>query len=109
MYPGLDTNCRVPRRSKCFSIKASIHKTANIKAHIKGTSTSKIKHVSITAIYNKGINQYTHQGHYSRMCKAKRQEASRTERRTFRKSNASVHHTREEQEFEDPASSMETM
>ena len=52
--------CRVSRRSKRFSIKASIHKTANIKAHIKGTSTSKIKHMSITAKYNKGINQYTH-------------------------------------------------
>ena len=48
-------------QTKRFSIKASIHKTANIKAHIKGTSTSKIKHMSFTAIYNKGINQYTHQ------------------------------------------------
>ena len=36
------------------------------------------------------------QGHYSRMCKAKRQEASRTEGKTYRKSNASVHHTCEE-------------
>ena len=61
MYPGLDTNCRVSRRPKRFSIKASIQKTADIKAHIKGTSTSKIEHMSITARYNKGINQYTHQ------------------------------------------------
>ena len=59
MYPGLDTKCRDSRRSKRFSIKDSIH-TANVKAHIKGTSTSNIKHMSITAIYNKGIDQYTH-------------------------------------------------
>ena len=43
------------------------------------------------------------------MCKAKRQEASRTERKTYQKSNASVHHTCEEQEFADPASSEETI
>ena len=60
MYPVLDTNCRVSRRSKRSSIKASIHKTADLKAHIKGTSTSKVKLASITEIYNKGINQYTH-------------------------------------------------
>ena len=48
------------------------------------------------------------QGHYSRMCKSKRQEASRTEGKFYRKSNASVPHTCEEQEFEDPASSEET-
>ena len=49
------------------------------------------------------------QGHYSRMCKAKRQEASRTEGKTYRKSNATVYHTCEEQEFENSASSEETM
>ena len=54
-------------------------------------------------------NNCSKQGHYSRMCKAKRQEASRTEGKTYRKSNASVHHICEEQEFEDPASSEETM
>ena len=43
------------------------------------------------------------------MCKAKRQEASRTEGKTYRKSNASVYHTCEEQEFENSASSEETM
>ena len=43
------------------------------------------------------------------MCKAKRQEASRTQGKTYRKSNGSVHHTCEEQEFEDHASSEETM
>ena len=43
------------------------------------------------------------------MCKAKRQEASRTEGKTYQKSNASVNHTCEKQEFEDPASSEETM
>ena len=43
------------------------------------------------------------------MDKPKRQEASRTEGKTYRKSNASVHHTCEEQEFEDPGSSEETM
>ena len=43
------------------------------------------------------------------MCKAKRQEDSRTEGKTYRKSNASVHHTCKEQEFEDPATSEETM
>ena len=43
------------------------------------------------------------------MCKAKGQKASRTEGKTYRKSNPSVHHTCEEQEFEDPASSEETM
>ena len=43
------------------------------------------------------------------MCKAKRQEASRTEGKTYRKSNASVHHTCEKKEFEDPASTEETM
>ena len=60
MYPGLDTFCRVSRRSKRSSIKAGVHKTADIKAHLKRTSTSKTKHMSITAKYNKGINQYTH-------------------------------------------------
>ena len=44
----------------------------------------------------------------TRMCKSKRQEASRTEGKFYRKSNASVHHTCEEQKFEDPASSEET-
>ena len=48
------------------------------------------------------------QGHYSRMSKSKRQESSLSEGKTYRKSNASVHHTCEEQEFEDPASSEET-
>ena len=43
------------------------------------------------------------------MCKAKRQEASRTEGKSYQKSKASVHYTCEEQEFEDPASSEETM
>ena len=43
-------SCRVSCRSKRSFIKASIHKTADIKTHIKGTSTSKIKHMSITAI-----------------------------------------------------------
>ena len=45
------------------------------------------------------------------MCKAKRQEASRTEGKIYRKSNAYalVHHTCEEQEFEDPAPSEETI
>ena len=43
------------------------------------------------------------------MCKAKRQEASRTEGKTHRKSSASVYHTCEEQEFENFASSEETM
>ena len=62
MYLGMDTNFRVSRGSKRFSIKASIHKSTNVKAHIKGTSTSEIKHISITAIYNKGINQHTHHG-----------------------------------------------
>ena len=38
------------------------------------------------------------QGHYSRMCKAKRQKTSRTELKT-----ALVQHSCEEQEFEDPA------
>ena len=52
--------CWISRRSNRFSIKTGIPKTANIKAHIKGTSTSKIKHMQITAIHNKGINQYTH-------------------------------------------------
>ena len=33
------------------------------------------------------------QGHYSTKCKAKRQEASRTEGTTYRKSNASVYRT----------------
>ena len=48
------------------------------------------------------------QGHYSRKYKAKRKEASRTEGKTYRKSNASVYHTGEEQKFEDPSSSEET-
>ena len=43
------------------------------------------------------------------MCKATRHKASRNEGKTYRKSNASVHHTCEEQEFEDPTSSEETM
>ena len=43
------------------------------------------------------------------MCKAEREEASRTEGKTYRKSIATVHHTCEEQAFEDPASSEETM
>ena len=48
-------------------------------------------------------------GHYSGMCKAKRQEASRTEGKTYRKSNESVYNTCEYQEFEDTSSSKETL
>ena len=58
---------------------------------------------------NEKCHNCSKQGKSSRMCKAKRQETSRTEGKTYRKSNASVHHTCEKQEFEDPASSEETM